>query len=171
MKEPIQAFDYAGHIVKQLSEGQVLLSTRAEKFNSMVIGWGHLGVIWNHPTFTVYVRQSRYTLSQLNSTGEFTISLPVEGRLDKEIFRVCGSLSGKDVDKEKAARLTLAEPEIIHTPGILEAPLTLECRVLYRQDQALPCIPENLRERFYGDAGDFHTAYIGQIVSSYILRT
>ena len=72
---------------------------------------------------------------------------------------------------EKAARLTLAEPEIIHTPGILEAPLTLECRVLYRQDQALPQIPESLRERFYGDAGDFHTAYIGQIVSSYILRT
>ena len=143
MKESIQAFDYAGHIAKQLQDGQVLLSTRAEKFNSMVIGWGHLGVIWNLPTFTVYVRQSRYTLSQLDRTGEFTVSLPVEGRLDKEIFRVCGSKSGRDVDKEKA------EPEIIHTPGILEAPLTLECRVLYRQDQALPCIPENLRERFY----------------------
>ena len=99
MKESIQAFDYAGHIAKQLQDGQVLLSTRAEKFNSMVTGWGHLGVIWNLPTFTVYVRQSRYTLSQLDRTGEFTVSLPVEGRLDKEIFRVCGSLSGKTMTK------------------------------------------------------------------------
>lgn len=172
MKESIDVFDYAGKITKTLPEG-ILLNTRGEKFNSMVIGWGHLGVIWGLPTFTVYVRQSRYTREQLDRTGEFTVSVPLEGRLDREVFRICGSESGRDFDKEKAARLTLVSPEVIRTPGILEYPLTLECRVLYRQDQEIAGMPEQIRERYYTrlpDPDDFHTAYIGQIVSAYIIR-
>ena len=55
MKEKINVFDYAERITKALPEG-ILLNTKHEKFNSMVIGWGHLGVIWGLPTFTVYVR-------------------------------------------------------------------------------------------------------------------
>ncbi len=129
MKESIGPFDHAERIAKALREG-ILLNTNGDKFNSMVIGWGHLGVIWGLPTFTVYVRQSRYTRPQLDTTGEFTISAPLEGKLDPQVFRICGAESGRDVDKEKAAGLTLADAEKIRTPGILEYPLTLECRVL-----------------------------------------
>ena len=118
------------------------------------------------------MRQSRYTKPQLDRTGEFSISVPLEGGLSKEVFRICGSESGRDVDKQAAAHLTLEQPEIISTPGIREYPLTLECKVLYRQDQALADMPEEVRKRFYtsgNDNGDFHTAYIGQIVSAYII--
>ena len=172
MRERINPFHYAEQLTRALPQG-ILLNTCGEKFNSMVIGWGHLGVIWGLPTFTVYVRQSRYTRPWLDSTGEFTISAPVEGRLDPEVFRICGVQSGRDVDKEKAAGLTLAAPEVIRTPGILEYPLTLACRVLYRQDQELQGLPDRVRERYYtrgSDAGDFHTAYIGEIVGAYIIK-
>ncbi|MBR4501421.1 MAG: flavin reductase [Clostridia bacterium] len=172
MKERINVFDYAEQITKMLPEG-ILLNTCGDKFNSMVIGWGHLGVIWGLPTFTVYVRQSRYTREQLDRTREFTVSAPTEGRLGKEVFRICGSESGRDVDKEKAAHLTLAAPQVIRTPGILEYPLTLECRVLYRQDQVITEMPEEIRKKYYTrlpDPDDFHTAYIGEIVSAYIIR-
>ncbi len=172
MKEKVNAFDYAERIVKVLPQG-ILLNTHGDKFNSMVIGWGHLGVIWGLPTFTVYVRQSRYTKPQLDRTGEFTISVPLEGQLSKEVFRICGSESGRDVDKQAAAHLTLERPEIISTPGIREYPLTLECKVLYQQDQVLDSMPEAVRQRYYSrstDAGDFHTAYIAEIVDAYIIR-
>ena len=172
MKEFVNAFDYAERINKALPEG-ILLNTNDEKFNSMVIGWGHLGTIWGLPTFTVYVRQSRYTKPALDKTREFTISVPLEGRLSREVFQICGTQSGRDVNKVEAAHLTLVDADQIATPGILEAPLTLECKVLYQQDQELESIPEEIRKRFYsrgGDAGDFHTAYIGQIVSAYIIR-
>ena len=172
MKEKINPFDYAGLITKALPDG-ILLNTQGEKFNSMVIGWGHLGVIWGLNTFTVYVRQSRYTKPQLDDTREFTLSVPLTGGLSPEVMKVCGSQSGRDVDKEKAAHLTLVEAESVRTPGILEYPLTLECRVLYRQDQALSDMPEDIVRRFYargGDNGDFHTAYIGEIVNAYIIR-
>ena len=172
MKQPINVFDYAERIMKALPQG-ILLNTNGEKFNSMVIGWGHLGTVWSLPTFVVYVRQSRYTKPHLDRTREFTISAPLEGRLAPEVFQICGVQSGRDVDKEKAAHLTLVEAEKINAPGILEYPLTLECKVLYQQDQNLAEIPEAIRKRYYtngSDEGDFHTAYIGEIVSSYIIR-
>ena len=172
MKEPVIVFDYAEQITKVLPQG-ILLNTNGDKFNSMVIGWGHLGVIWGLPTFTVYVRRSRYTGPQLDKAREFTVSVPLEGKLDPEVFRICGTMSGRDVDKEKAAHLTLMDSDIIRTPGILEYPLTLECKVLYQQDQVLSGLPPEIRQRFYArgaDDGDFHTAYIGQIVNAYIIR-
>ena len=176
MSEKINVFDYAGHIMRALSRG-ALLNTNGEKFNSMVIGWGHLGVIWNRPTFVVYVREGRYTKPQLDRTGEFTVSFPLEGP-DPEINRVCGSLSGRNVDKAAEARLTLVDSEIISTPGVKEYPLTLECKVLYAQRQELQLLPRDIRERMYPqdvDSAnplanrDAHTAYVGEIVNARVL--
>ena len=54
-------------------------------------------------------------------------------------------------------------------PAIRELPLTLECKVIYKQEQIKEAIaPENLA-RYYAD-GDFHTAYYGQIMSAYIVE-
>lgn len=164
---------YAAEQIQRTLKDGILLNTQGEKFNSMVIGWGHMGILWNLPTFIVYVRQSRYTRDVLDRTGEFSISAPVQGGLSPEVFRICGTQSGRDVDKAAAAHLTLVEPEVIRTPGILEYPLTLECRVLYRQDQVPDGMPEEIRRRFYAggeNESDFHTAYIGQIEKAYIIR-
>lgn len=166
----ISVFDYAEQITKALPNG-VLLNTNGDKFNSMVIGWGHLGVIWGLPTFTVYVRQSRYTKPQLDQTREFSISVPAAGeRLSREVFEAFGTQSGRDINK--ADFVTLLDGKAIHVPAIKEYPLTLECRVLYQQDQVLAGIPQEIKDRYYShgtDANDFHTAYIGQIVDAYIL--
>ena len=177
MKEKIQVANYAGVITDALSKG-ILLNTNGDKFNSMVIGWGALGRVWNLPAFTVYVREHRYTKAQLDKTGEFTISVPLKG-IDRNIARVCGSLSGFNVDKVKEAGLTLEDAEVIKTPGIKEYPLTLECKILYSQEQELPKLPEDLRTTFYPQDvdgtnpmanRDAHTAYIGQIVAAYIIK-
>ena len=177
MKEKIEVTDYANTITEMLPKG-ILLNTNGDKFNSMVIGWGNLGTLWGRPTFLVYVRQSRYTKSQLDKTGEFSISVPLD-RPTPLISKVCGSLSGNNVDKQKEAGLTLEEAEVIHTPGVKEYPLTLECRILYSQDQDLARIPEDIRERMYPQDvpgtepmanRDFHTMYVGEIVDAYLIR-
>ena len=73
MKEKINITDYTNHITAGLSKG-FLLNTQADKFNTMVIGWGHIGRLWNKPTFVVYVRQSRFTKEQIEKNRAFTIS-------------------------------------------------------------------------------------------------
>ncbi len=177
MKEKIDITDYANLIAKALPKG-ILLNTNGDKFNSMVIGWGHLGTLWSRPTFHVYVRQGRYTKKQLDKTGEFTVSVPL-GLPDARINRICGWQSGYQIDKVKEAGLEPEEAEVIHTPGIRQYPLTIECRVLYTQDQELDRIPEDIRSRMYPQDvdgtypmanRDFHTMYVGEIVDAYVIR-
>ena len=166
MKEKINVFDYAELITKALKPG-ILLNTNGEKFNSMVIGWGHLGILWSQETFAVYVRQSRYTKAQMDKTMEFTISVPLE-EADEEITRVMGTMSGRDINK--ADYVHLEDPDVNHTPGVREYPLTIECEVIYSQDQELDLLDEKIRERAYKDPKDYHTLYVGRIVSAYIIR-
>ena len=177
MREKIDVFEYAGIIAKAVRKG-VLLNTQGDKFNSMVIGWGHLGTVWSLPTFIVYVREHRYTKSQLDKTGEFSVSIPLSAP-KPAIHRICGQLSGWDIDKAAEAALTLEPAEVIHTPAVREYPLTLECRILHAQRQDIAQLPEALRERMYPQDVpwtdpmsncDPHTEYIGQIVSAYVLR-
>lgn len=145
MKEKVNITDYANVITKALPKG-ILLNTFAEdKFNAMVIGWGHLGTLWNKPTFHVYVRQGRFTKGQLDKAGEFTISVPLENP-DPQINKICGWQSGFNIDKVKEAGLELEDAETIKTPGIKQYSLTIECRVLYSQDQDLSRIPEDIKK-------------------------
>ena len=127
MTGQINVFDYSEQIMKALRRG-VLLNTNGEKFNSMVISWGHFGIIWGKPTFVVYVRENRYTKAQLDQTREFTISIPLN-QPDPRIQHICGMQSGRSIDKVKEAGLTLIDPVTNHTPAIAEYPLTLECKV------------------------------------------
>lgn len=177
MKEKINVFDYSNLISKAVSKG-VLLNTNGDKFNAMVIGWGHLGTLWGRQTFHVYVRQGRYTKAQLDKTKEFTVSIPLKDA-DPEINRICGGQSGFNIDKVKEAGLELEEPEVIRTPAVRQYPLTLECRILYSEDQVLEKIPEDIRAKSYPQDvpgtfpmanRDFHTMFVGEIVDAYIIR-
>ena len=178
MKREIEVFDYAGEIMKGVKAG-VLLTTKAEdNVNTMTISWGTLGIEWNKPIFTVFVRGNRFTKEQLDKNPQFTINIPV-GEFDKKILGVCGTKSGRNVDKISELNLTLEESNNISVPGIKELPLTLECRVIYKQEQDKNAITEENKKTFYpqdvdssyhGANNDFHTAYYGEIVGAYIIE-
>ena len=158
MKKQIEVFDYANDILKAVKTG-VLLTTKADdKVNTMTISWGTLGIEWGKTIFTVFVRENRFTKSQLDKAG---------------------TKSGHDMDKIKEIGLTLEESDKISVPGIKELPLTLECKVLYQQEQdrnAIPsnivesCYPADVDSSFHGANKDYHTAYYGEIVNAYIIQ-
>ena len=107
----------------------------------------------------------------LDKNGEFTVNVPV-GDVDKKILGVCGSKSGRSMDKIKELGLHLEEGEKISVPGIKELPLTLECKVIYKQDQVMSNLRDDLWAKYYDqtDSGDFHTAYYAEIVSAYLIE-
>lgn len=178
MKKEIQVFDYANDILKALQKG-ILLTTKAEnKVNSMTVSWGTIGIEWAKPIFTVFVRENRFTKHQLEKNPEFTINVPV-GEFNKKILGVCGTKSGHTIDKVKELNLTLEEPNTISVPGIKELPLTLECKVIYKQAQDPSEMteenktnfhPQDVEGSFHGANRDFHTAYYGEITSAYIIQ-
>ena len=174
MKQEIRAFDYAGHICEAMKKGILLTTKVGEKVNTMTIGWGTLGIQWGKPIFIAFVRESRYTKELVEKNGEFTINVPY-GQFDKTILSLCGTRSGRDMDKIKELGLHLEEPETIGVPGIKELPLTLECKVIYKQDQDPDAINQENTARYYPrneefPEGDYHTAYYGQITAAYIIE-
>jgi flavin reductase (DIM6/NTAB) family NADH-FMN oxidoreductase RutF len=168
-KKKIDIRDYAGEIIKAMRPGILLTTKVGGKVNSMTIGWGTLGIIWERPVFVAYVRQQRYSREMLDECREFTINVPV-GDYRRKILGICGSKSGRDTDKIEAAGLTPVEPEVISVPGIKELPLTLECRVLYRQEQESDQFSDEITRQFYTmETGD-HICYYGEIVAAYIIE-
>ena len=169
MKKKIDCFDYASHICKALKPGGILLTTAANgKVNTMTIGWGTLGVDWSRPVFIAYVRESRHTKSMLEENGEFTVNIPY-GEYDKKILGYCGTKSGRDTNKIADMDLHLVDSDVVSVPGIKELPLTLECKVIYKEEQDLSRIPADIIEKYYPD-GDHHHVYYGEIVNAYLIE-
>ena len=178
MKQKIEVLDYAGEIIKATKSG-VLLTTKAdEKVNTMTIGWGTIGIEWEKPIFIAFIRESRFTKELLEKNPEFTINIP-QGSFDKKILGVCGTKTGRDIDKINDLNLTLESPEVISVPGIKELPLTLECKVIYKQMQDEKQITQENKDKFYppnidssfaGANRDYHIAYYAEIVAAYIIQ-
>ena len=173
MKKQVNPFDYAGEICKALPKGILITTKNGDFVNSMTIGWGHIGIEWSKPIFVAYVRESRHTKTMLENHGEFTVNVPVDN-VDSNILAVCGRKSGRDMDKIKELGLHLVESDVVSVPGIAELPLTLECKVIYKQKQDLSAIPEDILNRYYpaDETGfqDYHYAYYGEIVNAYLIE-
>lgn len=173
----VKVFDYAKEILQALEKGILLTSQSGDKVNSMAISYGTLGSEWGKDIFTVFVRKHRFTYGLLEKNPEFTINIPLK-EFDKNVIGVCGSKSGRSIDKIAELGLTLVNSEIISVPGIKEFPLTLECRVVYRQLQDKNAIPEDIRQKEYPQDvdgshpfanKDFHEMFYGEIVNAYII--
>ncbi len=174
MKEYVSPFDYAHVILNAVKKGVLLTTKNGEQVNTMSISWGTLGIQWRKPVFITFVRGCRHTKHMLDESGEFTVNIPLD-TIDPQIISFCGTKSGRDVDKFQALGLHTEAPDVISTPGIKELPLTLECKIVYAQQQLPECMSgQEVREHYPESSDnihdDFHTAYYGEIVSAYIIR-
>ncbi len=133
-----------------------------ERCNTMTIGWGQLGTLWNKPICTVYVRPERFTYQFMEANPAYTLSvIPKE---HQDALTLCGTKSGRDMDKIKECGLTLAYTAS-GTPYFAEAELVLVCRKLYAQNLEIAgVIDRKTISPFYGAHGNWHRTYTGEVV-------
>ena len=129
-----------------------------ETVNTMTASWGGMGFLWNRPVAFCFVRPQRYTYRFTEQAERFSLSF--FGEEYREALRLCGTKSGRDLDKFAAAGLTPEAHDGV--PVIKDARLTLICRKLYADtfEKEGFCLPELLQN--YA-AGDYHRMYIAQI--------
>ena len=101
----------------------------------------------------------------IEAAKEFTVTLPLDDQL-KEALALCGSKSGRDMDKLAAAGLTALPGQKISTPVIAGNCIHYECKVVYRQDMDQDALAAMLQHSCYA-SGDYHTLYYGEIVACY----
>ena len=141
------------------SDWMLITAKKGDKTNMMTASWGGVGILWNKPVATIYVRPQRYTKEFIDNEEYFSLCvLPEEYR---QILNYCGTKSGRDEDKILASKLTVDETE--KAPIFKESRLVLICKKLYAQDLTEESfIDKSLVEKNY-QAKDFHTMYIAEI--------
>jgi flavin reductase (DIM6/NTAB) family NADH-FMN oxidoreductase RutF len=107
----------------------VLVSCGVEKPNIITLAW--VGTVCSDPPAVgIAVRLGRHSHDLLVEVGEFVVNLP---RADQvQVVDYCGQVSGRDVDKWAACRLTPAPASQVRVPLVAECPIALECRVAHR---------------------------------------
>lgn len=123
---------------------------------------------WSTPIFTAFVRENRFTRSCLDKNPEFTVNVPL-GDFNKKILGIARSESGRNIDKIAELGLHLEKPETITVPGIQEFPLTLECRLLYKQLQDKDAVPDELKKQFIPRIWMISSLWLTEIIISRIM--
>jgi len=141
----------------------LITATHGGRINPMTASWGGLGILWNLPVATIYVRPSRFTDALVRESEGFTLTFYKESH--RKILNACGTLSGREGDKASRVGLTPCTlPD--GRPAFKEARLALSCRTLY----AHRLIPEHFRdpglEAHYPEK-DHHHIYIGEITAAF----
>lgn len=126
MFKEIKATDIKENIVDLLKNNWGLVTAgNNEKYNMMTVSWGAMGELWGKDSVTVYIRPQRYTEEFMNAFDHFTLSF---FSLDKKqaVHGICGSKSGRDINKTEACDLTPNFDEA--APYFEEAKLVLVCK-------------------------------------------
>lgn len=155
--------------IQNINRGRALLTSKYNgKINTMTIGWGSVGIIWRKPVFTVLVRESRYTREFLENSGEFTVSVCFDDSM-KKAFSICGTKSGRDIDKFKECNLKAVPGKSVSSPVMGGCNIYYECKVVYKRDMDKKFLSEDVDSDCYGgsNTGDYHTIYYGEIVNCY----
>jgi len=165
-RDLVKDFEFVNETHRLMRDDGILLvaADMDGKPNAMTIGWGLVGTIWRKPFFTVAVRLSRYTHKLMEESGTFTVCLPAKGM--EEILDVCGTKSGRDMDKFKELGLTAKKGLQVDAPYIAECPVHYECRVAYKVELKPGQLIEELEEDAY-PKGNYHVLYFGQILGVY----
>ena len=137
----------------------LLTAGTEERYNSMTIGWGSFGTVWNKDVVTVYVRPDRYTWQFMRDNDHFTVSFYPESC--RKALTLMGTLSGRDRDKVAAAGLT---PRFL-PEGVTfaEATETFVCRKIYMAPMAYEDVPP-VAQRIYQNGVEPHWIIMGQVV-------
>lgn len=144
-------------------EYMLITSGTKDSFNTMTANWGGVGYLWNRPIVFVFVRPERYTYEFMEKNECFTLSFL--GEENKKIHKICGSKSGRDIDKIKETGLM---PQITPEGNITfeQSRLTLECKKLYceKMDEDR-FLEKGIVEKWYGEKGNLHFIYIAEILN------
>jgi len=160
MPNPIGIFDVIHETLDKLGDGGALLIA-GNPPNPMTIGWATLGIIWNKPILTVYVRPTRFTFHLMEKSMDFTVCILPESC--KKQLAFCGTKSGRDVNKIEQCGFTMEQGLLVKTPYIAESMIHYECRIVHKHMLDHSTLDQKIISRFY-PLKDFHMVYYGEIL-------
>ncbi|HBR02449.1 MAG TPA: flavin reductase [Ruminiclostridium sp.] len=144
----------------------LITSGTPENYNMMTASWGGMGVLWKKNVCFVFVRPTRYTYEFMEKNDTFSLSFFTEDW--RGALNLCGTKSGRDIDKAKETGLVPFAGSH-RTTGFEQARMVIECKKLYFNDFDPknfldPAIESNYAKK------DYHRVYVGEILSVHVKK-
>lgn len=163
----ISALELNENVIKLIGKEWMLICAGSinTKFNMLTASWGGMGWLWERPVSFIFIRPQRYTFEFTEKEQYYTISFFDEKY--KDALMLCGTKSGRDIDKVKASGLTPFTTENENT-AFKEARIVLECKKLFATRlNASDFIIQEIAQKNY-PSKDFHQMYIAEIVNVWV---
>lgn len=136
--------------------------TQNQRVNAMTASWGCMGVLWNKPICVCFIRPQRHTFTLAEQNERLSLAFLGDGY--REALKLCGTKSGRDLNKPEAAGLHTSALDGV--PIIEEAELLLIGRKLYADDLKKDAfLDPSLLSNYKND--DYHRIYVLEIESVY----
>ena len=160
MQKEINIRELKDNFVKMISNDWALLTAgKSDSFNTMTVSWGGIGELWNKDVCFIFVRPQRYTYEFIEKNDYFSLSF--FGGEHKKELGVCGSKSGRDIDK--IAETGFLPIDLGEAVGFEQAKVNIVLKKLAYQDMKPDgFIDETIMNNYANN--DFHRIYVGEIV-------
>jgi flavin reductase (DIM6/NTAB) family NADH-FMN oxidoreductase RutF len=158
MFKEITAKEIKRNLINAIGNEWMLISAGDKNgHNMMTASWGFMGEMWGQDTAIAMIRPQRYTMEFVDKNDYYALSFYGNS---KEIHKVCGSMSGRYVDKTALTDLTPVFAD--NTVYFSEANLVIICKKQYVQDMDETCFIDNEPLKWYANK-DYHKMIFGKI--------
>ncbi|MEM4575850.1 MAG: flavin reductase family protein [Candidatus Nezhaarchaeales archaeon] len=111
----------------------VLITTCSKDGSHNVATFSFIMPVSFEPKYLAFsISPRRRTFDNIKDVGEFVVNVPTEDMLQK--VWLCGSRSGRDINKIDLAKLQIVESKKVKPPRIKGCPVQLECKVEFMKE-------------------------------------
>ena len=164
-RDELSFWECASEILNRMRHGGVLCTVADNdgEQNVLTLGWGQIGPFYHgHPVLTIAVSPPRYSWRFLEAVPEFVIAVPDDTL--RAAAKLCGTKSGRNLDKFAAAGLTRVPSAHVRAPSILESPINVECRIYASVAPPHMLLTPEHRQH---PVEEQHTIYFAEVLGTY----
>ncbi len=158
MFKEISAKEIDKNLISAIADEWMLISAgNQNNYNMMTASWGFMGEMWGNDTAIAMIRPQRYTMEFVEKQDYYALSFYGN---NKDIHKICGSQSGRDVDKTSLTGLIPVFSD--NTVYFEQARLVIICKKQYIQELREDCFVDKTPLKWYQDK-DYHKMIFGKI--------
>ena len=167
----ISPYDFSSAVFNDIAKKWMLIGTPDSengRVNAMTASWGGVGVIWNRPYAVCFIRPQRYSFDLAEKCDKIALSFLEETENSREIYNVCGTKSGRDIDKIKETGLTPIDFD--GAVAFAEAYVVIVGKKIYTDMIKPECFLDEALINTYYPNKDFHKIYLCEIEKIYVRK-
>lgn len=140
--------------------GVLTAGDKTTGYNSLIVSWGGIGVLWGKKVAYLFVRKSRYTYDFLEKSKSVTLSFLTDKYQNEK--KILGTKSGRTMDKMLATGLHYTYDPDFDGSYIMESEYVFKMKKIYEINLPIETLDKEIVAKYYPEQ-DEHTMFVCEI--------